>query len=198
MLIKKRKLKGIFEIDLEPHIDKRGLFMRTYDEKAFKQYGLQRNWVEENHSFSMKKGTIRGLHFQFSPFLEAKLIRVVQGKVFKVYVDLRKNSTTFGKWESIILSEDNKKMLYVPQGFALGMCSLTDNSVVLYKMDNYYTPKAQGTIKWDDPDIGIKWPLKKGFIISDKDKEAMSFKEFFRIYGSIDSRINNRGARILK
>ncbi|MDD4979808.1 MAG: dTDP-4-dehydrorhamnose 3,5-epimerase [Candidatus Omnitrophica bacterium] len=185
MLIKEKEIKGVFEIELEPQKDRRGFFMRTYDEKVFKKYGLQRKWVQENHSYSKKKGTIRGLHFQFPPYSETKLIRVVQGKVFKVFVDLRKKSSTFGEWEGIILSADNKKMLYVPRGFALGMCSLTNRCVVLYKMDNYHNPESQGIIKWNDLDLDIDWPLNRNHIISERDTAAKSFKEFIKTYGSI-------------
>lgn len=186
MIIKKGKFKGVFVFELESHKDHRGFFMRTYDGKLFEKYGLQRKWVQENQSYSRKKGTIRGMHFQLSPYSEAKLIRVLQGKIFKAYIDLRKGSATFGKWGSIILSGDNKKMLYVPRGFALGMCSLADHCVVLYKIDNYYSPKKQGAIKWDDPDLGIAWPLDRRPILSKRDAAAGSFKEFVKTHGAIN------------
>ena len=107
------------------------------------------------------------------------------GEVYDVVVDLRKGSATFGKWESFRLSADNKKMLYIPRGFAHGMCTLTDNFVMLYKMDNYYAPESQGVIKCDDPDIGIKWPVDKP-ILSQKDSEAKSFKQFIEKYGGLE------------
>ena len=182
MKIKESKLKGIFEIQLEFHEDNRGFFMRTYDDKIFMNHGLHQSWVQENHSCSNKKNTLRGLHFQFPPCAETKLVRVVSGAAFMAFVDLRKNTPTFGKWKSIILSSDNKKMLYVPRGFALGMCTLTDNCGLLYKMDNYYAPESAGTIMWNDTDLKIKWPVKDP-IISEKDSKAMSFREFVKKYG---------------
>lgn len=170
---------------MEPHKDNRGLFMRTYDEKIFGDAGLNKDWVQENHSYSKKKGTIRGLHFQFPPHAEIKLVRAVRGEIFMVYVDIRKKSPTFGQWESTILSESNLKALYVPEGMALGMCTLTDNCILFYKMGNYYAPESEGAIKWDDPDIGIDWPVEKP-IISEKDSKAKSFKEFVGTYGGLE------------
>lgn len=181
MLIKERKFKGVFEIDLEPHEDHRGFFMRTYDDKVFRDYGLHQNWVQENHSYSKKKGMVRGLHFQFPPRAETKLVRAVGGEIYMAFVDLRKGLSTFGQWDSIILSEDNKKMLYIPKGLALGMCALTDNCTLLYKMDEYYVAESQGTIRWNDPDIGIDWPVDNA-ILSEKDSGAKSFREFIQTY----------------
>jgi dTDP-4-dehydrorhamnose 3,5-epimerase len=178
------ELKGIFIIELEPQKDQRGFVMRTYDEQIFKDYGINQNWVQENHSCSKKRGTIRGLHFQFPPYAEAKLIRTVSGEVFDVFVDLRKGSDTFGKWGSVRLSSENKKMVYIPRGFAHGVCTLTDNSEMIYKVDNYYVPDEESTIKWDDPDIGIEWPVNKP-VLSEKDSKARGFKEFAKNYGGL-------------
>lgn len=185
MLIKERKLKGVFEFDLEPHEDHRGFFMRTYDDKVFTKYELHQNWVQENHSYSKKKGALRGIHFQFPPHAETKIVRVVGGEVYIVFVDLRKGLSTFGQWDSITLSEDNKKMLYVPRCFALGMCTLTDHCILLYKMDNYYVPESQGAIKWDDTDLGIEWPIDNP-ILSERDSKAQSFKEFIGEFGGLE------------
>ena len=185
MLMKESKLKGVFEIDLESHEDDRGFFMRVYDDKVFMNYGLHQSWVQENHSYSKKKGSIRGLHFQFPPYAETKLVRAVRGEIYMAFVDLRKGLSTFGQWASIILSEDNKKMLYVPKGFALGMCTLTDNGTLLYKMDDYYALGSQGVIKWDDPDIRIDWPVDNP-ILSEKDSMAKSLREFVQTYGGLE------------
>jgi dTDP-4-dehydrorhamnose 3,5-epimerase len=185
MLINETELKGVFEITPEPHEDSRGFFMRTYDDKIFKQHGLHRDWVQENHSYSKLKGTLRGLHFQFPPHSETKLVRAVTGEIFMVFVDLRQDSKNFRQWDSLILSGDNKKMLYIPKGFALGMCTMTDNATLLYKMDNYYAPDSEGAIKWDDPDIGIDWPVENPSI-SEKDAKAGSFKEFVDEYGGLE------------
>jgi len=185
MLVKERELKGVFEIELKPIEDNRGFFMRSYDDDIFMQFGLNQRWVHENHSYSKKQGTLRGLHFQFPPKAEVKLIRATAGELFIVFVDIRKTSPTLGQWENVIISETNKKMLYLPEGFALGMCTLVDNCTLLYKMGNYYAPEQQGTIKWDDPDIGINWPIYDP-IISEKDSLAGSFGDFLKQYGGLD------------
>ncbi|MBU0536630.1 MAG: dTDP-4-dehydrorhamnose 3,5-epimerase [Nanoarchaeota archaeon] len=181
MKIKKLETKGVFEIIPEPHEDARGFFMRTYDEDIFKKQGISRQWVQENHSFSKQKGVVRGLHFQFPPHAETKLVRVVTGEIFVAIVDLRKGDG-LGKWTSTILSAKNKKMLFAPRGVAMGICTLSEDCTLLYKMDNRYTPESQGAIKWDDPDIGIEWPVKNP-MISDRDKNAISFKKFVEKHG---------------
>lgn len=186
MLVKERKIKGLFEINLMPHEDHRGYFMRTYDDMILRDYGLHQNWVQENHSYSKTKNVIRGLHFQFPPHSETKLIRVVGGEIYMVCVDIRKGSFTLGHWDGIVLSDENKKMLYVSRGFAIGMCTLTDHCTLLYKMDNYYSPENQGVIKWDDPDIEIDWPIDTP-IISERDSNAQSFEAFLTKYGGLES-----------
>jgi len=159
--------------------------MRTYDEKIFKEYGINNKWVQENHSLSKNKGIIRGLHFQFPPYSETKLIRCIRGAIMDVFVDLRKNSPTFGKWDSIVLSEENNKMVLLPRGFAHGFCTLTKDSEVLYKVDNYYTPEFESGIRWNDPDLNIKWPVEQP-ILSEKDKNNITFKDFTNKYGGIE------------
>ncbi len=192
MIFTEKKLKGVFEIRLEPHEDNRGFFMRTYDSKTFADHGLDRHWMQESQSHSNTKGTLRGLHFQFPPHNEAKLIRLANGEAFFAFVDLRKGSKTFGKWDSAVLSAKKKNMLFVSKGFALGMCTLTDDCDLLYKMDEAYAPGKDGTIKWDDPELNIQWPIKElkiareNLIMSDKDKSAMSFKDFAKKHGGIE------------
>jgi dTDP-4-dehydrorhamnose 3,5-epimerase len=185
MKVIKRKIKGVYEIDLEPHKDKRGFFMRVYDEKIFKEFGLHRDWVQENHSRSLQKGIIRGLHFQFPPYAETKLIRAMRGSIFDVFVDLRKNSLTFGQWDSIVLSEDKFNCAYVPRGFAHGFCTLTPHCEVIYKVDNYYVSEHEGGIIWNDEELNIDWP-EENPILSKKDSNNLSLKEFINTYGSID------------
>ena len=182
MLIKERKLRGVFEIQLEPHEDDRGFFMRVYDDEIFEEHRIHRNWVQESHSLSIEKGVIRGMHFQFPPHAETKLVRVISGEVYDVFVDLRKGSQTFGKWDSITLSAENKKMIYIPRGFAHGFCTLTKNCEVTYKVDNYYAPDSEGSIRWNDPDLAIDWPVNNP-ILSEKDAKAKSFREFIEKYG---------------
>ncbi len=185
MKTKELKIQGVLEIQLEPNIDERGFFMRVYDKKIFEEFGIHRDWVQESHSFSRQKGTVRGLHFQYPPDTEAKLMRVSSGEIFFAVVDLRKDSPTFGQWDSVVLSAENKKMLFVPRGCAPGMCSLTDDCNLHYKMDNYHAPNNQGVIKWNDPDIGIIWPIREPNVISERDKNAQSFKEFKEKYGGL-------------
>ena len=185
MEIKERKLKGTFEITCKPHLDSRGFFMRTFDETIFKEHGISRNWVQENHSRSESKGIIRGLHFQLPPFTETKLVRCIKGTVLDVFVDLRKDSITFGKWDSIELSEENKKMIFIPRGFAHGFCTLTDISEILYKVDNFYHAESEAGLIWNDTELKIKWPIYNP-ILSDKDLNNLSFEEFKKIHQSIN------------
>ena len=160
MEIKERKLKGVFELQLKPIGDHRGFFMRTFDLNIFNMHGLNKIWVQENHSRSTQKGIIRGLHFQLPPFSETKLVRCTRGAVLDVFVDLRKDSSTFGHWDSIELTDENKKMIFIPRGFAHGFCTLSKESEVQYKVDNFYSPENERGLLWCNPDIGIDWPVQ--------------------------------------
>lgn len=186
MIIQPRKLAGSFEIELLPIEDSRGYFMRTFCRDIFRRHGLQSEWVQENQSLSRAKHTIRGLHFQKPPHSETKLIRVLCGAILDVFVDLRLDSRTYGKWDSVALSEENGKMVYIPRGFAHGFCTLTDDSVVLYKVDNMYAPESEGNLRWNDPEIGIKWPTKDP-ILSEKDQKAPLFRDFVSPFPSMES-----------
>jgi len=186
MEIKERKIKGVFEIALNPLGDHRGFFMRTYDNEIFKKNGLDRFWVQENHSSSSRKGVVRGLHFQLPPFSETKMVRCISGAILDVFVDLREGSDTFGEWDSIELSAENKKMIYIPRGFAHGFCTLTEHSEVVYKVDNFYNPENERGLLWNDPEIGIAWPVSDNeVILSDKDKKNLTLNEFKQDYHSI-------------
>lgn len=177
MEIKERKLTGVFEITLKPHLDPRGFFMRTFDIEIFKNAGLERIWIQENHSRSEQKGIIRGLHFQLPPFSETKLVRCINGAVLDVFVDLRKDSPTFGQWDSIELSAENKKMIFIPRGFAHGFCTMTNESEVLYKVDNFYNKEAERGLLWNDEELKIVWP-DQNHILSEKDQHNMTLKDF--------------------
>jgi dTDP-4-dehydrorhamnose 3,5-epimerase len=177
MEIKERKLKGVFEISLQPYLDSRGFFMRTFDSNIFKNAGIDRKWVQENHSRSEQIGTIRGLHFQLPPFSETKLLRCIHGAVLDVFVDLRKESSTFGQWDCIELSAEEKNMIFIPQGFAHGFCTLSEESEVLYKVDNFYSKEAERGLLWNDEELKIMWPTQKPFL-SEKDKLNMTFNDF--------------------
>ena len=169
-------INGVKLISLKPIIDERGYFSRNYDTEIAKNLGFHRDWVQENLSYSKHKGTLRGLHFQKTPSTETKLVRLIQGKVFDVFVDIRKDSTTFGKWGSHILSAEKPEWLYLPRGIAHGMITLEDEMIMLYKVDNFFNPNKDTSIRWNDPDLNIKWPLDPK-VISVKDKTALSFKE---------------------
>jgi len=157
--------------------DKRGFFLESYHERHFRAHGINVNFVQENHSRSLKKGVLRGLHFQKPPYTQAKLVRVSRGSVYDVFVDLRQNSRTFGKWGSIILSDKNFYILFVPEGFAHGFCAMEDKTDFLYKVSNDYMPKSETGVVWRDPTLKIKWPIPdKDLIISDKDKKLPKFK----------------------
>lgn len=189
MDIKERKLKGTFELTLSPYIDYRGFFMRTYDDQYFASKGLSRTWLQENHSRSEKVGIIRGLHFQLPPFTETKLVRCIVGEVLDVFVDLRKGSPTFGQWDSINLSALNRKMIYIPRGFAHGFCTLTEISEIVYKVDNVYSKEHERGLIWNDPDLRIKW-LVKFPILSEKDMNNLTLDEFINQFDSIECGFN--------
>lgn len=177
MKINPLKLEGSFEIIIEKFGDERGYFMETYKRNSFAELGLQTNWVQENQSLSGKKNTIRGLHFQLPPFAQTKLVRAIRGEILDVFVDLRKESKTYGQWDELILSEENCKAVYVPRGFAHGFCTLTENAIIQYKVDNLYAPEHDSGIRWNDPDIGIDWGAETPFL-SAKDAQAQFFKDF--------------------
>ncbi|MDD5016810.1 MAG: dTDP-4-dehydrorhamnose 3,5-epimerase [Eubacteriales bacterium] len=164
---------------LEPKIfaDKRGYFMETYNRAEFSEIGLHMTFVQDNESQS-KKGVLRGLHFQ-TKYPQGKLVRVLQGSVFDVGVDLRKGSPTYGKWEGVVLSEQNKRMFYVSEGFAHGFLVLSDIAVFSYKCTNLYYPEYDGGIRYDDEEIGIDWPARQvgEVVLSEKDKKLPALSE---------------------
>ena len=169
MIFNETKLKGSYIIELEPITDERGFFARSFDEKIFSNLGLSNNFVQSNISFNQKKGTLRGLHFQEKPYGENKLIRCTQGKAFEILIDLRINSPTYKKSIDVILSSENHKMIYVPEGFALGFQTLEDNTELSYQMSQYYEPNYSRGIIWNDPSLKISWPLIPT-VISKKDQ----------------------------
>jgi dTDP-4-dehydrorhamnose 3,5-epimerase len=153
-------LKGSYIVQPEPIRDERGWFARTYCANEFERIGHGKSWVQMNHSYTTKKGTVRGLHYQLPPHKEIKLVRCVRGKVFDVIIDLRKGSDTFLQWFGTNLSDKNLDMLYIPEGFAHGFQTLTDDCELLYQHSEYYTPGAEGGIRYNDPAVNIQWPLE--------------------------------------
>jgi dTDP-4-dehydrorhamnose 3,5-epimerase len=173
----KTKIDGVYIIEPRVFGDSRGYFMETYNKEHFSEAGLNMTFVQDNESKSIK-GVLRGLHFQ-RKHSQGKLVRVIKGEVFDVAVDLRIDSKTYGKWEGIILSEENKKQLYIPKGFAHGFLVLSDEVVFNYKCTEYYAPEYDGGVMWNDSDINIKWPLEgiENIILSEKDKVHPNLKE---------------------
>lgn len=170
MKIAKTKLEGVVIIEPEIFGDNRGFFMESWNKKKMAEAGLDYDFVQDNHSKSTVKGTLRGIHFQKGDKAQAKLVRCVKGAVLDVAVDLRKNSPTFKQWVGVELSEENKKQLLIPRGFGHGFVTLTDDVEFLYKADNYYAPEADAGIRWNDPEIGVEWGIENP-ILSEKDKK---------------------------
>lgn len=170
------EIEDLFIIEPQVFGDNRGWFMESWSQKKMEEAGLFYNFVQDNHSFSAVKGTLRGLHFQKGSSSQAKLVRCVRGAVLDVAVDLRKNSKTYKKWVGCILSEENKKQFLIPRGFAHGFLTLTDNVEFVYKADNYYDPQADRNIIWNDEEINIDWGIENP-ILSEKDKKAPKLSE---------------------
>lgn len=159
------------------HEDIRGFFVETYNRNFFNKLEIDVEFVQDNHSLSRKKGTLRGLHFQAPPNAQAKLVRCVSGAVFDVVVDIRRGSPTYGKWEGYELTASNGYQLYVPIGFAHGFVTLEPNSEIVYKCSEYYAPETEGSVLWNDPIIGIEWPTGADPILSNKDASASLFAD---------------------
>lgn len=181
MKITKTKLDGV--VILEPTVfgDNRGFFMESWNKKSMEEAGLYYDFVQDNHSKSTVKGTLRGIHFQKGDKAQAKLVRCVKGAVLDVAVDLRQSSPTFKQWVAVELSEDNKKQLLIPRGFGHAFVTLTDDVEFLYKADNYYAPEADAGIRWNDPDIGVKWEIENP-ILSEKDKINPFLKDYLKLF----------------
>lgn len=172
--VTKLPIEELYIIEPAVHGDERGYFMETYNQNDFTEEGLDYTFVQDNQSMSVK-GVLRGLHFQ-KEYPQSKLVRVIKGKVFDVAVDIRKGSKTYGQWYGVELSDENKKQFLISEGFAHGFVVLSDTAEFCYKVTDFYHPGDEGGIAWDDPDIGIDWPLKDNLILSDKDKKWPGFK----------------------
>lgn len=165
-------LDGVVVITPPRFGDHRGFFSETYNLGAFSKLGVSCVFVQDNHSLSAARGTIRGLHFQAPPRAQAKLVRCVRGAVFDVAVDVRAGSSTFGRWVGVTLSAENGHQLFVPEGFAHGFATLEPDTEIIYKCSNYYAPETEGAICWNDPDLAIAWPDLVDPVISEKDAQA--------------------------
>ena len=174
-------IKGLYVIEPTVFKDERGYFMETYNQNDFHEAGLDMVFVQDNQSMSVK-GVLRGLHYQ-KQYPQGKLVRAVRGTVFDVAVDLRTGSETYGKWFGVVLSAENKKQFYIPEGFAHGFLVLSDEAEFAYKCTDFYHPNDEGGLKWDDPEIGVEWPMPEGMTkeeltISEKDQKWGSFAEY--------------------
>ncbi len=176
MKITKTKLDGVVIIEPDVFGDNRGFFMESWNKKKMSEVGLDYDFVQDNHSKSIVKGILRGIHFQKGNKAQAKLVRCVKGAVFDVAVDLRQSSPTFKQWVGVELSAENKKQLLIPRGFGHGFVTLTDDVEFLYKADNYYAPEADAGICWNDQEIGVEWGIENP-ILSEKDMKNPLLKD---------------------
>lgn len=171
------EIQGVYVLEPRVFQDARGYFMETWNQEDFDKHVGKVTFIQDNESKS-SYGVLRGLHYQKGEFSQAKLVRVIKGRVLDVAVDIRKSSPTFGKYVLAELSEENKRQLFIPRGFAHGFLVLSDEAVFTYKVDNVYAPQAEAGIKWNDEDIAIEWPIDpKDLILSEKDTRALSLKE---------------------
>jgi dTDP-4-dehydrorhamnose 3,5-epimerase len=176
-MVKELSLPGLKLIELKIYHDDRGFFTERFVESRFKEYGLNGPFIQDNHSRS-KPGVIRGLHYQVNPS-QGKIVGVLRGRIWDVVVDLRKNSPSFGKWQSVELSDEKGNLLWIPPGFAHGFCVLgNEDADVMYKVDAPYSPKTEGGIRFDDPELNITWPVLEGAIVSAKDRVLPTFAEY--------------------
>lgn len=173
MEIRPLALEGVFEIVPRKFEDPRGFFSETYNERELSKAGLNLSFVQDNHSYSARKGVLRGLHYQIAPRAQDKLVRVVKGAIFDVVVDIRKSSPSFGQWLALEVSAEEWNQIFIPKGFAHGFLTLVDDTEVIYKVSDTYSPEHDRSIRFDDPDIGIAWPLASvEVLLSDKDRQA--------------------------
>ncbi|MCX2697839.1 dTDP-4-dehydrorhamnose 3,5-epimerase [Ochrobactrum chromiisoli] len=173
MIARPLELDGVLEIIPRKIGDDRGFFSEAYNAKSIGNAGINLHFVQDNHSFSAAKGVLRGLHYQLPPYTQDKLVRVIRGAILDVAVDIRKSSPTFGKWMSLEVSEKKWNQILVPKGFAHGFITLVENTEVIYKVTDYYAPAHDRTIRFDDPAIGIDWPISPSEVqLSEKDRNA--------------------------
>ena len=175
MIYTEAPLKGAYIIDMQRIEDERGWFSRTFCKEEFEANGLCCDFVQHNASHSIRKGTIRGLHYQLPPYEEIKVVRCTMGKIFDVIVDIRADSDTYLQWFSVELSGDNGRMLYIPKGFAHGFQTLCENSEVFYLMSAFYRKGYESGIRWNDAALNINWPIRDGITISEKDASFVDF-----------------------
>ncbi len=187
MLFTETPLAGAYLIDLEMRGDTRGFFARAFCEREFGERGLATRFVQINESMSATRGTLRGMHYQLAPRAETKVVRCIHGALYDVILDLRPGSPTFGRSFGAELSAANRRMLYVPKGFAHGFVTLAEDTEAFYLVDEFYSPELERGIRWDDPRFGIRWPLAPA-VISDKDRGHRAFDPAWHLGGGADER----------
>ncbi|MEW6412439.1 MAG: dTDP-4-dehydrorhamnose 3,5-epimerase [Candidatus Zixiibacteriota bacterium] len=170
------KFDGVFIIEPQVFKDNRGYFMECYVREKFHSLGIAADFVQDNHSLSLEKGTVRGMHYQLHPKAQSKLVRVVRGEILNVIVDIRRGSPTFGQWLNVNLSADDKRQLFIPRGFANGYCTLQPQTEVCYKVDEYYAPAFERAFRWNDPQLAIDWPVTEP-VLSERDSKAPLFAD---------------------
>jgi dTDP-4-dehydrorhamnose 3,5-epimerase len=179
LFVERFQIDGVVLVRPPKFADARGYFVETYNAKRFAEAGVEGVFVQDNQSLSVAKGVVRGLHFQTPPEAQAKLVRVLRGSIFDVAVDLRLGSPTYGQWCAATLTGEGGEQLFIPRGFAHGFCTLEANTEVAYKVDALYAPACDAGLRWDDPDLAIKWPVGKDDVqISDKDSKLPFFRDF--------------------
>lgn len=176
MNIIKTKFEDALLIEPKVFGDHRGFFTESYNKETFQQNGIDMDFIQDNHSLSQQPGTLRGMHYQLNDKAQTKLVRVTQGAIYDVILDIRKGSPTYGEWQGFILSADNKRQLLVPKGFAHGFCTIVENTEVQYKVDELYSPEHDRGIAWNDPALNINWPFNNP-VLSEKDTEHPTLTE---------------------
>lgn len=187
MIFHPTPLAGAYLIELEKRGDDRGFFARAFCTREFAAHDLVRNFVQVNNSLSAQAGTLRGMHYQLAPHAETKLVRCIRGALWDCILDLRRDSPTFGRWYGVELSAENRRMLYVPKGFAHGFITLSADVEAFYFVDEFYAPQAERGVRWDDPRFRIAWPMSP-VVLSDKDRAHPDFDEAFHL-GAAPARV---------
>ena len=176
IIFNETRLKGAFVIEPEKFEDQRGFFARSFSEQEFSDHGLRSHFVEAGISFNLRRHTVRGMHFQAGPHAQAKLVRCTRGAIFDVMIDLRPQSHTYKQWVAQELTATNRLMLYIPEGFAHGFQTLTDETEVFYQLSGRYTPTSERGVRWNDPIFGIHWPETENVIINERDRTYPDFR----------------------
>jgi len=179
MQIKATEIPGVLLLNPRYFNDARGYFVETYNVRAARNAGLMAEFVQDNQALSLKRGTVRALHFQVPPKAQAKLVRVLRGSIYDVAVDLRSGSSSYGRWVGATLTAQGGEQIFVPRGFAHGYCTLEDGTEVAYKVDDYYAPDCERGLAWDDPTLNVSWPVSSpDAVLSDKDRKLPAFADF--------------------